>query len=354
MTAMSPSTRADTLERLLAVQGYPCVSILMATPPGASMTPADRGRLDRLVDDALRRLRRELPPVDVERYENALRDLAERSAAQPCRRSIGLFVGQGLAEATNLAVSTRDRVVVDATFATRDLVGHANRSTAFWLLAVSERQARLVRGDDQRLRLIDEDPLPVGVEQHAPRDDRPRRDLRAFLRTVVVAMEERSDDDAPLVVAGVERVVSELTRVLAPTPIGTVRGNHDRTSLARLHELAWPMVDDWLDRQQNDALTKVDQAHGARRLGTGLEEVWSLAADGRVELLVVEDGFEVPVRVGEDPTLLDRTDDREAPDVVDDAVDELVETVLARRGRAVFVPTGSLDQRGRIAAVLRY
>lgn len=354
MTALSRSARAETLARLLAVHGYPCVSILMSTPPGPSLAPADRARLDRLLDEAVRRLGRELPPGEVERYRVALRNLAERSASQPCRRSLGLFIGQGTVEATSLAVSTRDRVVVDATFATRDLVGHANRASAFWVLTVSERMARLFRGDDERLRLTGDDPLVTATQQDAPSDERPRRDVRAFLRAVATALDASRDDDAPLVVAGVERLVTELTRLLGPTPIAIVRGNHDRTSLARLHELAWPTVEEWLDHQQHDALTKVDQAHGARRLATGLEEVWSLAADGRVELLVVEDGFEVPVRVGDDPTTLDRTDDREAPDVVDDAVDELVETVLARRGRAVFVSDGSLEHRGRVAAVLRY
>jgi len=39
---------------------------------------------------------------------------------------------------------------------------------------------------------------------------------------------------------------------------------------------------------------------------------------------------------------------------IDDAVDELLETVLQKGGRVVFVDDGTLNQHGRIAAILRY
>ena len=43
-----------------------------------------------------------------------------------------------------------------------------------------------------------------------------------------------------------------------------------------------------------------------------------------------------------------------APDVIDDAVDELIETVLRKGGRAVVVPSGDLADAGHVGAVLRY
>jgi len=60
------------------------------------------------------------------------------------------------------------------------------------------------------------------------------------------------------------------------------------------------------------------------------------------------------VGLGERPGDLEPAEDREHPDVVDDLVDDLVETVLAKGGRAVFVDDGILARDGRVAAVLRY
>lgn len=47
-------------------------------------------------------------------------------------------------------------------------------------------------------------------------------------------------------------------------------------------------------------------------------------------------------------------DDRDAPGVVDDAVDELIEAVLARGGTAQLVPDGTLDDLGRVALLTRH
>jgi hypothetical protein len=46
--------------------------------------------------------------------------------------------------------------------------------------------------------------------------------------------------------------------------------------------------------------------------------------------------------------------DAAAPDVVDDLVDETIETVLAQGGRVVLVPDGSLSVYERICLTLRY
>jgi len=40
--------------------------------------------------------------------------------------------------------------------------------------------------------------------------------------------------------------------------------------------------------------------------------------------------------------------------LLDDAVDEVIETVLAKGGRVVFVDDGTLGAHSRIALILRY
>ena len=47
-------------------------------------------------------------------------------------------------------------------------------------------------------------------------------------------------------------------------------------------------------------------------------------------------------------------DDVEDPDVLDDAVDELVNIVLDKGGKVVFVENGALEAHSRISLILRY
>ena len=61
-----------------------------------------------------------------------------------------------------------------------------------------------------------------------------------------------------------------------------------------------------------------------------------------------------PGWVGASWMQLTPADEAGAPGVIDNAVDKIVETVLSKQGRVVFVEDGSLDAHQRIALVLRY
>ena len=68
----------------------------------------------------------------------------------------------------------------------------------------------------------------------------------------------------------------------------------------------------------------------------------------------VSSRYEYPAILGDDPADVSPAPDAAAPDVVDDLVDETIETVLAQGGRVVLVPDGSLSVYERICLTLRY
>jgi hypothetical protein len=164
---------------------------------------------------------------------------------------------------------------------------------------------------------------------------------------------EHAEHKLPTVIAGVDRTVRRSFAADALDTIALLPGNHDRTSWADLHNGAWPLVADWLRADHVRALEALARARSTRRYAGGLDEIWPLAAEGRVDTLVVEEGYAVAARLDGDGRI-QRADDTEAPDVIDDIVDELIEAVLLRDGRAVLVGDGALDAHDRVAAVLRY
>jgi hypothetical protein len=93
---------------------------------------------------------------------------------------------------------------------------------------------------------------------------------------------------------------------------------------------------------------------GQRRAASTLGEVWHLAGLGRGKVLVVEEGYHQPARVNQWGHLDLKIDDPTAPDVMDDAVDEAITTVLAKGGQVVFVEDGELAFHHRIALILRH
>ena len=85
-----------------------------------------------------------------------------------------------------------------------------------------------------------------------------------------------------------------------------------------------------------------------------MTEVWHTAQEGRGSTLIVETGFHYPARLDETGQFLIPAEDPTAPDVIDDAVDNVIETVMSKGGKVVFVDDGVLEQYQHIAMILRY
>jgi hypothetical protein len=70
-------------------------------------------------------------------------------------------------------------------------------------------------------------------------------------------------------------------------------------------------------------------------------------------MFAVEESYRYPARLSADGDMVTPADDIEAPDVIDELVDELIETVLDRGGWIALVRDGSLTEHGKVALTLR-
>jgi hypothetical protein len=80
---------------------------------------------------------------------------------------------------------------------------------------------------------------------------------------------------------------------------------------------------------------------------------WLAARTTRREVLTVDESLYYAARLSDDGDTLTPADDTEHPDVIDDAVDELVELVLVRGGWIAFTDPGALDHHHGVALATR-
>jgi hypothetical protein len=350
---------------LQAVRDYPCASVLMSTAPAAAMTPTDAARLDRLVAAAERRLRVEVAHHPIEPLLARLARLAQDAKARPTTRAVALFASFHHDALVDLPVHVVDRVVVDPTFATRDLVRALAARPRVRVVVVSERTVRLLEGATGGLVEIDLQlpAVPTGTESSRGRRSRRSREdgeLRrrrgsARLRHATTVVRARHDaDPLPMVVAGVTRQVAAWTGVFGDEAVvGAIPGSHDTTSVARLDLLVAPVVDDHRRFVRKDALARLAATEPAR-IAFGIDAVWTATGAGRIDLLCVEESYVYPARPDLARNRLQPDDDLDRPEVLDDAIDEIIEMVRLGDGRVVTVHDGALEGYGRIAARLRW
>ena len=250
----------------------------------------------------------------------------------------------------------------------RDLVFALNRTPRYWVLALSEKPTRLYEGSredlveirDGNFPLVHEGPggeqaLPggFGVQKSAYRDERHRQ----FFRQVDSALEPYlTNDPLPLVVVGVKRYLAFFAEVSSSKDLilATLTGSHDKTSPYELGKLVWPLVKAGLDEQRELILSELDKAIAERKVVSTVGEVWRSANEGRGRILLVEADFHYPARIDATGRSLIPDDNPAAYDVLDDAVDRIIETVLQKNGQVVFVENGQLALHQRIALILRY
>src|SRR5262245_3489115 len=359
-------TRHD-LHELQHVQTYPCLTITLPTHRTSPDNRQDPIRVKNLVTEGTNRLLGEFSKRDVAPLLDRLDALVSAIDYEYALDGLVLAVNRDMAREYVLPFTLNERVVVDETFFTRDLVRALNRARRYWVLSLSEQQTRLFAATCEDLEEIRAGGFPMrhsgpggdtvlpgglGVNTSAYRDDRHRQFFREVDKAFRAFMVE---DPLPLALAGVDRYLAFFREVSgAGEIIATLAGNVDDLSAHDLGRRIWPSVSEGFTAWRHEVLQQLDAAAGLHRAASTLAEVWHLAGLGRGKVLVVEEGYHQPARVNESGQLNLNVDDPTAPDVMDDAVDEVITTVLGKGGQVVFVEDGKLARHDRIAMILRY
>lgn len=377
---------------LQQISGYPALTITLPTHRTSPDNRQDPIRVKNLVEQAASRLLAEFSKRDIAPLLDRLEKLTEEIDYRYTLDGLALFVNRDFARAIQLPFTLKERVHVDETFLTRDLVFAMNRTPRYWVLALSEKPTRLYEATGDDLIEIQDGGFPItyegpsedqslpstsrrwrssgqafhegpggersfpggtGLKRSAYRDEYHRR----FFRQIDAALKPfLADEPLPLAVVGVDRFLASFNEITdyKDSILTTLEGSHDKTSPHELGKLVWTLVKDALAEQRQQVLSELDKAVGERKSVSTIGEVWRFASEGRGRLLLVEKDFHFPARVDETGRHLTPADDVAAPDVVDDAVNEIIETVLSKQGRVVFLENGQLETHQRIALILRY
>jgi hypothetical protein len=324
----------------------------------------DPVRLRHLSDRARRRLEDELgvrasAPI-VARIESGIASVDLQHPGD----GVAVFATSTESRVWSLPFPVPERVVVDDAFDTHEIARGFARCPRFRVLALAEKPTRLLEGAGHTLVEVTANGFPMFVEgahgeslesggyvRHSSRSDEERR---RFFRQVDEALQTRAAaDPLPLVIAGTERNLAYFETVThhPTTVIGRVTGNHEITPSAQLAELVEPVMTAHLAHERAVLEDDLVDAIGAGRAAVGIKPVWDHAVEGRGRLLLLEDDFAYPARIVD--RRLEPAGDADAPDVLDDATDALIDIVVETGGDVVFVPPGELGTHGPVALLLR-
>ncbi len=357
----------DELRSLQAHNDYPSISILAPTHRTAPANKKDRIVVKNLVAQGLKRLHGEFKKREVAALVQNLKKLVDGIDWEHAQDGLALFASGKVATALALPFRVKARVMIDASFATRDLSFTLNRAPRYRVLTLSEKPTRLYEASTNVVSEYTAKPFPLthkgpggasklpggqGINRSAVRADAHRQFFTKVAEAVAVLQKQ---DPLPLVVVGVDRYLAFYEEVTGDVEsiIGLVAGNHDTTSPRDLGRLVWPVFQAGATHQRTRALMRLDAAVSANRHASGIDQVWRAAYDKRCQTLLVDTDFSHPADLSpEGDQLLSYTGKGAA--ALDDAVDDLIERVIADGGEVFFYEPGTLELHQQIAAILRY
>ncbi|MFO7924329.1 MAG: hypothetical protein R6U58_11615 [Bacteroidales bacterium] len=341
---------------------YPNVSILMTTHKTAPDNKQDTMVLKKLSKQAEKRLKREFNSRNI---KGLLEKLKKTVASIDLRHNLdglAIFLNNNFEKVVRLPFPVKDRIIIDGSFATRDLIRAMNRGINYYTLSISAGFVRLFEAYRDRFSEITEsgfpyaNPFPRGSNLEESTSLKETR-LKEFFKMVDKSFVQiHNQHPMPLVIAGVEKNIA-LYREISGLPdkiITAMEGNYDNISSYELAQIVWPKVKEIMAQQRKEALKNLDKAIGRKRLVTGIDEVWQLATQNRGELLVVEEGFHQSAKINNYANSITLVNDHGHTGATDDLVDDIAEKVVSTGGRVIFAENGSLNNYDHIALVIKY
>lgn len=369
---------SSDIDLLLAEKGNPCLSIIIPTMMYA------KGKIESslMIETALVKAKKLLsnsawPKDKIKLVESKLDVVQANIGYIRLQEGLAIYLSSDILKIHLLPFVVKEKVMLGRTFEMRDLFYFVQYLKPYYLIAISRKRVRLLKGSGRDLQEISNHDFPKQYIEEYEYDHPGRgssfssglkafeRDksvvqevrMREFFRQVDHTLEKYLKNDMLLFVAGVgEDIVSfEDVSSHARKVAGRIAGNYDIDAIHPLADSAWKRIQEDVRTIQHSIIKRLQENIGKQLAVDGIRNVWKAANEGKGRVLLVEKDYQVTGYI--------ETNDGghiflSAPvnpyEIVLDAADDVIEIVKEKGGEIVVVENGELKDFDRIALLLRY
>ncbi len=376
----------EKLKEILTHQSDWCISLFMPTHRAGLETEQDPIRFKNLLAEAENQLKAEgLDASKVDKILKKPRNLFEASTFwQHQSDGLAIFISEDEFHLFRLPIAFTEMVVVTNRFHIKPLLPLLNSDGTFHILAISQKQVRLMAGNQYTVDEIDLGEIPETLFQTLPsewpkqnlqyqtgapsaggtqaamyhghdRGNEIKQRLQKWFRLIDKAVSDLlAGSHSPLVLAGVDNLFPLYKEVNTYSNLVEegISGNPDNMTSKDLHPLAWAIVEPMFLQERRAGLAKYGQLAKTEQTTVDVTEALLAASHGRVEVLFVALGVQVWGQFDQEK---DKVKLREIPQPGDEDLLDLAAVQTLINGGSVFAVTpAEVPSKGLVAAVLRY
>ncbi len=351
------------LEKLKDVSADCCVTIILQTHRTFPDSDKDSIVLKNLIKEAEARLQEGYPKKIATDIIQKINDLAENINHRHNLESLVIFANENFIEFVRLPIHVENRVVIDTTFATRDLIRAIHQQVGYYVMVLSRDKARLIEAFDDKVVEEITDGFPVlnldlkpaqGIEGSIA-NRKTNLNLEFFNRVDKELVEVLKANPLSVIICTEESNFAEYLKIADRKEkiVGHLNGNRMQEAAHHIVDAAWPIAKQLNEEKIQERLSELHQAVNTHNFFTDYNEIWRAVNDGRGKTLFVKQGYFQPARLKCDEIEL-VSPGNSIQGNVDDIIDEMIERNLRSGGDTVFVHNGDLETFQGLALVTRY
>lgn len=353
------------LKELKDIISESCVTIILNTHRTSPDNKMDSLTLKNLIKEAEERLFADEKKRDAKQLVERLKDLESQIDHNHNLESLILFVNEDVAEYTRLPIAVENRVVIDHTFATRDLVRALHFEANYYVLVLSQQKVRLIEAFNDKVVAETGNSFPIENTQFYSTNkaelsnaNRQTNLIGEFFNRIDKEVNQiRKDNPLPVLICTEESNYHEYLKISdQKQSIFDTYLNKNRVD-EKAHAIvteAWKIVKDYTIKKNNARKQELKTAVGQNKFLSDTNEIWQAIKQGRVQTLFIEEGNFQPALWENDQIQYVSDNLRVRKEVVDDIYDELIELNMNYGGDVVFLPKGQLSEFNGFGAITRY
>ncbi|HJW15643.1 MAG TPA: hypothetical protein VJ499_00905, partial [Flavisolibacter sp.] len=180
----------------------------------------------------------------------------------------------------------------------------------------------------------------------------------SFLRSVDELLDIYiSKKDSQVIVCGVKSVTASFLNHSKHDDkiVGVLHGNYSHLNETELGQLVLPLLLAEQEEKMLDEISELEEKKGEGLVEEGILDVWAAITEGRGYILLVEKDYDVKVYYDKNyPLEIHMTPPVHTPGILENAVDKLIEMLLNKKGKVLFLNNGMLGDHKQIALITRY
>ncbi len=370
--------QGEDLLALLNEKGNICISVIV---PAHRLSPerrVDKLEVIRAIEKAGQLLQYKYSEKETEPLIKTMDELYKTIDFTHNLDGLGLYVSPNIKLLVQFPFPVEEKVMAGSNFEIRDLLYKINYAIPYYVLVLTEQGGHLFEGRWNNLFEIKDNNFPVEYEDefvyskpahsakyagysHVKGFEKDKSELEAirfrdFFRKADKLLDNYLINDTPLLLTGVEKELALFDSVTshAKNIADKITGSYNYSNEKQLADIAWPVIYLYLKKERAILVKEFAEKIGEGLGITGIQDIWRATQEGKAFKLLVEKDYRSRGFLTEDEYHLLLHPPGGPHKILPDAVDDLIETVLEKKGHVFFMDNDMLKDYNRIALITRY